>query len=288
MTGPQPPYGAPPQQPQQQPQPQQNRLPNQQRPLPQPGWYRHPYTGQTMYWTGTQWSATQPAQSTQAKPVQPGPAKAVAVDARKRRKWIIVASIVAALALVVGVSVPIVRFLERQGIIEVPSLKSMSKEEAYGTTFTADRFDLQDPLIDISNSRKFSMDLESETAQDLAKSEELEACDFLCVYGNANLDAPVEASYDLVDGTRLEITGMSRPDAAQDDNDISKYNLGFSGYEHYWLVQWRDAQGERLAKPKISVSRVRIPEGAPTRSLGRVSAGAPFVFASMRSRSSSS
>ncbi|RYQ11468.1 transglutaminase domain-containing protein [Bifidobacterium pseudolongum] len=260
MTGPQPPYGAPPQQPQQQPQPQQNRLPNQQRPLPQPGWYRHPYTGQTMYWTGTQWSATQPAQpaqSTQAKPVQPGPAKAVAVDARKRRKWIIVASIVAALALVVGVSVPIVRFLERQGIIEVPSLKSMSKEEAYGTTFTADRFDLQDPLIDISNSRKFSMDLESETAQDLAKSEELEACDFLCVYGNANLDAPVEASYDLVDGTRLEITGMSRPDAAQDDNDISKYNLGFSGYEHYWLVQWRDAQGERLAKPKITYFTVK-------------------------------
>lgn len=53
MTGPQQPHGDTPQQPQ----------PPQGRPLPKAGWYRHPRTRKTMYWTGTGWAATQPGQS---------------------------------------------------------------------------------------------------------------------------------------------------------------------------------------------------------------------------------
>ncbi|WP_129897925.1 transglutaminase domain-containing protein [Bifidobacterium pseudolongum] len=208
-----------------------------------------------MYWTGAQWSE-RPMPAMQGAGYAPSAALA-SPKAPKKRIWIILLSIITALAVLVGGGMLTLNVLERAGLVDGPSFASMSKEEAYGTTFTADRFDLQDPLIAISNSRKFSMDLTPETAQELAKSEELEACDFLCVYGNANLDAPVEAGYAITDDNRLEVTGMSRPDAAQDDNDISKYNLGFSGYEHYWLVQWRDAHGVKLAKPKITYFTVK-------------------------------
>lgn len=177
--------------------------------------------------------------------------------ASKKHVWIIVLSIVASLAVLVGASMPLVIFLERQGAIEFPSFKSMSKEEAYGTTFTADRFDLQDPMIGINNYHHFSMQLEEDTARSLAKSEELESCDFLCVYGNASLDAPVEASYSINEDYQLEVVGFSNPDASQSINDNSKWNIGFSGYEHYWLVQWRDSHGEKLAKPKITYFTVQ-------------------------------
>ena len=42
---------------------------------------------------------------------------------------------------------------------------------------------------------------------------------------------------------------------------MSMTGTGWSGYGHYWLVQWKDGEGEWLAKPKVTYFTVASDRG---------------------------
>lgn len=180
---------------------------------------------------------------------------------------VIVAMLAAAIVVLLGLaSVSVVRIMS----------KPMTKAQAYGTMLTADRFDLQQPLVDVDDRQDFWMHLSAETTAQLRHADDAQWCSFLCVYGDPELQVPVALTHRLriiTPKTRhlsdrppideraadLHVTGNGLRSSNRSSGLVT--GTGWSGYGHYWLVQWKDSEGEWLAKPKVTYFTVASDRG---------------------------
>lgn len=211
-----------------------------------------------------------PAQSTQVPQyLHPGiPATAVATKSNKR--LLVILSVVCAIlvtALIAGILLQ--GSSKSGGGLTFTSLSTkkpsgtMSMEEAYGTMFTEEFYDLQEPLIDVPNDYSFQMPLTIEAAEKLEGTVEAgDDCSFACVYGDPSLEMPLPQLHTYLGGDKqyIDISGMAKPDASTGDarrDSDGNFNLGWSGYEGYWYVEKRDKNANKLKKPKITYFTVK-------------------------------
>ncbi|RSX47162.1 hypothetical protein D2E22_1346 [Bifidobacterium castoris] len=241
------------------PQPAPQPYPNQSQNGPQPNQYNNWYGQHNQY---SQRGPQNPYLTT-LYPAAPAPTPtAAAIQTQPKRKfgWII-AVIAAVLAVVLAVTVTLV--LRRND--SAPSAKDSAPsakdiEEIYGTTLTSEHYDLQKPMLNVANSKDFTMHVTSKAIDGVAKSTTINGCSFFCVYTDPTLSMPamVSHTFDRKHET-LRMHGVSQPDGSTDSwlsSDVSM-NLGFSGFPAYWLVQWRDENGGKLAKPRVTYFTVK-------------------------------
>ncbi|PKU88507.1 hypothetical protein CQR46_1609 [Bifidobacterium pseudolongum subsp. globosum] len=267
MTGPQPPYGVPPQQ------PQQNRLPNQQCPLPQPGWYRHPYTGQTMYWTGTQWSATQPTPSAPrtGAPGKGNARKAVAIDPRKRRNRIL-----AIVAAVVAVCI-----IAASGVGWFMHKRAVDREHGiyggytYPSALQNGGFDLQEPMMGLEWYHEFDFPY---TCKDGDKGHEEVAKVYtdpaltneFPTHTFCGLNTPNTAAVSAYTGVAVGENKKIYPFNKDYDEKEHAKNFSYSaplsqrragsrwfGFNGYYLVRYVGDDGKKLKKPQVTYFTVK-------------------------------
>lgn len=81
-------------------------------------------------------------------------------------------------------------------------------------------------------------------------------CTFLCVYADADLTLPVNLKHKM--HTMSSVSSRhNRGKSITYDLVVSGNEIGgWGGYGQYWLVQWKDGDGEALAKPKVTYSTV--------------------------------
>lgn len=135
--------------------------------------------------------------------------------------------------------------------------KAISDEEAYDTQLSADRYDLQHPLIEIDPKQEFRMTVSPEVDQRIRERPDIWQCTFLCVYADADFTLPVDLKHRMhtVSGvsSHYHRHGSRTYHLGVSGNEID----GWSGYGQYWLVQWKDGDGEALAKPKVTYFTVK-------------------------------
>lgn len=141
--------------------------------------------------------------------------------------------------------------------------KAISNEEAYGTQLSADRYDLQHPLVEINPKQEFTMKVSPEIERQIDERAAMWQCTFLCVYADADFTLPVNLKQ-----LPHIVSGMSSRHHrhSADTHDLvgvrGYEKSGWGGYGQYWLVQWKDRDGEALAKPKVTYFTVRDKDAA--------------------------
>ncbi len=139
--------------------------------------------------------------------------------------------------------------------------KAVGNEEAYGMQLSADRYDLQHPITEINPEQEFTMTVSPDVYQRLFERSDMWRCTFLCVYADADFTLPVDL------GHRMRSSSGGLP-TRHHTHGAKTYYLGVSGngtdgtdgwggYGQYWLVQWKDGDGEALAKPKVTYFTVK-------------------------------
>lgn len=120
------------------------------------------------------------------------------------------------------------------------------------------------------------MRLSAETTAQLRHADDAQWCSFLCVYGDPELQVPVALTHRLrimTPKTRhlrdrpplderaadLHVTGNGLRSSNRTSDLVT--GTGWSGYGHYWLVQWKDGEGEWLTKPKVTYFTVASDRG---------------------------
>lgn len=135
--------------------------------------------------------------------------------------------------------------------------RAVSRDDAYGTVLTDDRYDLQNPLIGIDPKKEFKMTVNRSTVEQVDGMDAAQWCTFLCVYADPGLEVPVPLKHRMhtmsngLSGSRYGLSSDRKP-SKQDLGITGVKNDGWGGYEQYWLVQWRDKAGVPLAKPKVT------------------------------------
>ena len=261
MTGPQQPHGDTPQQPQ----------PPQGRPLPKAGWYRHPRTRKTMYWTGTGWAATQPGQSspTQAKPVKAKPAKAVVVDPKKRRKRIF--TIVAA---VVAVCV-----IATSGVAWFMHKRAADREQGiyggytYPSALQNGDFELQEPMTGLEWYHRFDIpyvckdDDESYKEAVRVYTDPALTNEFPTI-STCGIEKPGKITISAFTGFSVRNNKKIYPFAKGYDEKPEHYSFDgktpgsrWFGFNGYYLVRYTGDDGKKLKKPQVTYFTVQDDAG---------------------------
>ncbi|PKU88506.1 hypothetical protein CQR46_1608 [Bifidobacterium pseudolongum subsp. globosum] len=98
----------------------------------------------------------------------------------------------------------------------------------------------------------------AEATAQLMHADDAQWCSFLCVYGDPELQVPVALTHRLrtiTPKTRhlrdrpplderaadLHVTGNGMRSSNRSSGLVA--GTGWSGYGHYWLVQWKDGEG---------------------------------------------
>lgn len=166
--------------------------------------------------------------------------------------------------IVVAILAAVIAVLSVMAVVTTVDLwsKAISNETAYGTQLSADHYDLQHPLIDLDPKQEFTMTVSPTVDRQLRERSDAWGCTFLCVYADADLTLPVNLKHKMrtmSSTSSRHNSGKSRTyDLVVSGNEIG----GWGGYGQYWLVQWKDGDGEALAKPKVTYFTVEDKRGA--------------------------
>ncbi|RYQ08866.1 hypothetical protein PG2093B_1420 [Bifidobacterium pseudolongum subsp. globosum] len=250
MTGPQEPHGNPSQQP---PQPQQGR------PLPKAGWYRHPRTRKTMYWTGTRWVSTRPGQS------NPTQAKAVAIDPKKHRKRII--TIVAA---VVAVCV-----IASSGVAWFMHKRAADREQGiyggymYPSALQNGDFELLEPMTGLEWYHRFDIPYACKDDDERYKEAVRVYTDPALTNefpttSSCGIEKPGNITISAFTGSSVRNNKKVYPFTKEHDKDPEHYSFDgktsgnrWFGFDGYYLVRYAGDDGKKLKRPQVTYFTVQ-------------------------------